>query len=968
MNKKILLSTLLSATLGLQAQLASASCVITDDVKQQSLSQVVSEPLGFIIGLKTPANIQQKFQVSNGVINVAEGIVSQQRQLSQQLANMGVEIRHQFKLINAMQVKSLTKEQIKLLKALDIVEYIEEDKRISLNGCAWDEGEMSPWGVSQTNADQVWSESTGNAVKVGVIDNGIDGNHPDLADAFVQEVDLAGGTASKFHGTHVAGTIAAGHNNIGVKGIAPDVDLYSIRVFNGLSGSVGTVASGIERAVEMGLDIVNLSLGTGGSSVTLENAVQAAYEQGLIMVAANGNDGRFYLSNPAAYSETIAVGALRKNNTRAAFSNYNISMDISAPGTQIESTMPLGEGFCAELTSDGNPLEAYTLDRSPIGSATGGLALVPGMGNPEDFLDAQGNSLVTGKIALVNRGEIPMREKSINAKSAGAIGMILINSTAEDAFDYSLAFCQPDDSAETCGAGQTVPSVVIPNSLGLELSQTLPEVTINVSTSDYGYMSGTSMATPHVTAIAALLKAKFPAYGTENIRQALSESAIDLLDPGKDKYTGWGLVDAAAALNVDVGPRPPVADFNYNANGLQVSYNNLSTDPDNDIASYAWDLGDGSSSTEQNPVHTYAQEGTYSVSLEVTDAGGRTDSKTLSVVVEDAPPVPGGELQNGVAVTDIAAAKGEELHWWLDVAVADGDELDALTFAISGGSGDADIYVRYGAQPTTSTYDYRPYKSGSNETVNVGADKLQDGRWYVMVRAYSDYTGVDLVANYTTTVDPGNAAPVADFSSASNDLTVDFTDASADSDGLIANWSWDFGDGNTSTEQNPSHTYAANGTYQVTLTVVDNEGAEDSVSKSVTVEYIPPCEVDCGETFSNESDLTIPDNDWLGVKSSIDVDRSGDSGVITVNVKINHADADQLLVKLRAPDGTKWYVHKYESPNVANGIDKTLTFDVSGIDSEGTWKLMLYDRTNGVEGVLDSWSITIPQKDFLDNK
>ena len=99
MNKKILLGTLLSATLGLQVQLASASCVITDDVKQQSLSQVNSEPLGFIIGLKTPANIQQKFQVSNGVINVAEGIVSQQRQLSQQLANMGVEIRHQFKLI-----------------------------------------------------------------------------------------------------------------------------------------------------------------------------------------------------------------------------------------------------------------------------------------------------------------------------------------------------------------------------------------------------------------------------------------------------------------------------------------------------------------------------------------------------------------------------------------------------------------------------------------------------------------------------------------------------------------------------------------------------------------------------------------------------------------------------------------------------------------------------------------------------
>jgi PKD repeat protein len=81
----------------------------------------------------------------------------------------------------------------------------------------------------------------------------------------------------------------------------------------------------------------------------------------------------------------------------------------------------------------------------------------------------------------------------------------------------------------------------------------------------------------------------------------------------------------------------------------------------------------------------------------------------------------------------------------------------------------------------------------------------------------------------------GNAAPTADFTYTTTDLTADFTDQSTDSDGIVEAWSWDFGDGNTSTAQNPSHTYAADGTYPVTLTVTDDDGATDFVDKDVTV-------------------------------------------------------------------------------------------------------------------------------------
>ena len=941
MNKRTLVSIALATALGVNTNTAIAAKIVTDDIVSKTpVTNQKIQSQGYIIGLKGGVNKAATQQL--------------QKAFTAQLKQQKIAVKHNFSLINAIAVGDMSKKQLAQLQAMDNVAFVEPDFTAYIEGSSWDEVEIQPWGVPRIKADQAWAESRGAGVKVGVIDNGVDGNTPDLAGVLVQEVDLAGGSASKFHGTHVAGTIAALHNSVGVQGAAPDVELYSIRVFNGLSGSVSTVAQGIERAVEMGLDVVNLSLGTGGNSTTLQQAVEAAYASGLIMVAATGNDSYSWLSNPAAYPETIAIGAIRKDNTKASFSNYHSTMDFMAPGTQVESTMPVGEGFSVTLTSGADLLEAYPLDRSPIGIATGQLAKVPGVGNPEDFLDAEGNSLVTGKVALIDRGEIPMREKSINAKAAGAIGMVLINSTAADAFDYSLAFCQPDDSPTTCGAGQTVPSVVIPNSLGSELTQTLPSVTIDVAVSDYGYMSGTSMAAPHGTAAVAMVKAKHPSYSTEEIRQVLANSAVDLRDPGKDKYTGWGLIDIATALSVELEPSPPVANFNYSLSGLEVSFNNLSTDADNDISGYLWDFGDGNSSTLASPVHTYADYGTYNVTLTVTDEAGHSSVTNQAVNVEE---LPGGALENGAAVTNISALQGEELHWWLDVAAPTGETLEDLRFAISGGSGDADIYVRYGAAPTTSTYDYRPYKGGNNEEVVVEQSALQTGRWYVMVRAYSDYSGVDLVGSYQTTVPAENVAPTSSFSYQAQGLSVTLTDLSTDSDGLVSSWAWDFGDGNSSSAQNPTHTYAADGSYTVTLTVTDDDGATHTSSQVVTVEQGSS---GGGASYSNEQQLVIDDNDWLGVKSNINVDRTGDSGLVTLQLKVVHEDADQLLIKLRAPDGTKWDVSRYEAGNVADGIDKTLTFDASGIDSAGDWKLYLYDRTPGAEGYLDNWTITFP--------
>src|SRR5690606_18132599 len=154
-----------------------------------------------------------------------------------------------------------------------------------------------------------------------------------------------------------------------------------------------------------------------------------------------------------------------------------------------------------------------------------------------------------------------------------------------------------------------------------------------------------------------------------------------------------------------------------------------------------------------------------------------------------------------------------------------------LNFSISGGSGDADLYVKAGSAPTDSSYDCRPYKSGNSETCSFASPSATT--YYVRVKAYSSFSNVSLVGDYTASV-PNNA-PTANFTFTTSGLSASFSDASSDSDGSIASRSWNFGDGSSSSSTNPSHTYAAGGTYTVTLTVTDNDGATNSKSSNVTV-------------------------------------------------------------------------------------------------------------------------------------
>ncbi len=203
------------------------------------------------------------------------------------------------------------------------------------------------WGMSKIQAPAAWSSNlTGKGVKIGVVDTGI-ANHEDLT--------VAGGVAftsytssytdDNGHGTHVAGIIGAKNNSYGTVGVANDASLYAVKVLGSDgSGYLSDIIAGIDWCITNKMDIINLSLGSSTPSAALQQEVDKAYSQGVLVVAAAGNDGTSdgstdTVNYPAKYSNSvIAVSATDSNNQRASFSSTGNEIEVAAPGTNIRST------------------------------------------------------------------------------------------------------------------------------------------------------------------------------------------------------------------------------------------------------------------------------------------------------------------------------------------------------------------------------------------------------------------------------------------------------------------------------------------------------------------------------------------------------------------------------------------------------------------------------------------------------
>ncbi|MGM0901394.1 MAG: S8 family serine peptidase [Bacillota bacterium] len=423
-------------------------------------------------------------------------------------------------------------------------------------------------GIFDTNGQRL----SGKGITVGVIDTGIDYEHPDLHRNYGGGHDLVDGDddpmetkgtigGSTLHGTHVAGIIGA---NGRITGVAPDAKLIAYRALGpGGMGTTEQVLAAIDQAIEDKVDVLNLSLGNdiNGPDLPISLAINKAVEQGITAVTSSGNSGpnKWTVGSPGTATKAISVGA-------------------STPPLQVPYLSVTGVPDKIRL----EPLmgsEGWKLDRS-IEILDGGI------GRKSQVKGAK------GKLVLIKRGELTFTEKAKNAAEAGAIGVIIFNNTKggflgnlEESLDIPVASITMEEGERLRKAIKKTKEFArmdlveekdiladfssrgpVTNTWEIKPDVVAPGVAIN-STIPGGYLAlqGTSMAAPHVAGASALIKQAHPDWGPEQIKAALMNTSVPIQNrEGKGYHTyeqGAGRIQVEKAVKTETLVLPASLQF-----------------------------------------------------------------------------------------------------------------------------------------------------------------------------------------------------------------------------------------------------------------------------------------------------------------------------------------------------------------------------------------------------------------------
>lgn len=434
---------------------------------------------------------------------------------------------------------------------------------------------------------------------------------PDLVDTnFVPGYDFVNDDShpndDEGHGTHVAGTIAQSTNNeLGVAGVAFNTSIMPVKVLDSSgSGTYADIADGIYFAADHGAHIINMSLGGSSGSLTLENALAYAYGLGVTIVCASGNDGSATaVSYPAAYDAyCIAVGATRYDEAAAYYSNGGDSLDLTAPGGDLN------------------------LDQNGDGYLDGVLQQTFGA-NPTDFgfWFYQGTSMaaphVSGVAALLIAHGVATTPDEIRealqstAEDKGTVGWDprygwgIVDAFA--ALNYTPApNSQPVAYANGPYTGTEDSTLTFDGSGSYD-----PDGDPLTYRWDFGDGSTGAGVSPDHT---------YTAGGEYGVTLIVNDGKEDSLP----HVTTAAITEINDPPSADAGP-----DQSAPVNDTVTFDGSSSYDPDGYITHYQWDFGDGTAGSGETTTHTYSNVGTYTVTLTVTDDGGLWDTDAAAVVV-----------------------------------------------------------------------------------------------------------------------------------------------------------------------------------------------------------------------------------------------------------------------------------------------------------------------------------------------